>query len=110
MELDDRESLIEKVISEGKTIKQASEEMNINYSTAKHILKVFRKTGRAETLLMLKRQKKNKEDVDMDSSPQTQESSEEITELGRQLPLPENTHAIIVDPQSQEHHNMQNFF
>jgi hypothetical protein len=38
------------VESEKFTIKDAAETLGLNYSTAKHILKVFRQTGQAETM------------------------------------------------------------
>ncbi len=37
--------LIHAVESDGLTIKEAAQNLKINYSTAKHIVKVFKKTG-----------------------------------------------------------------
>lgn len=58
-ELWKRQSLVEKVEKEGMTIKDAAKVLDINYSTAKHIIKVYRKTGETETKIMIKRNKKD---------------------------------------------------
>jgi hypothetical protein len=41
------------------TIKDAAVELGINYSTAKHIMKVYRKSGDVETKIMMKRKAKD---------------------------------------------------
>lgn len=61
-ELWKRQSLIQKVENEGMTIKDAAKAFDINYSTAKHIMKVFRQTGEVETKIMMKRNKKDSSD------------------------------------------------
>lgn len=45
-----REMLIQKVENEGLTIKQASSSLAINYSTAKTIISIYRKSGRTARL------------------------------------------------------------
>lgn len=45
VELDKRQKLIQAVEEEGLTIKEAAQNLKINYSTAKHIVKVFKRTG-----------------------------------------------------------------
>ena len=45
VELDKRSQLIHAVEEEGLTIKEAAHNLKINYSTAKHIVKVFKRTG-----------------------------------------------------------------
>lgn len=58
-ELWKRQALIEKVDKDGLTIKDAAKILDVNYSTAKHIMKVYRQTGEVETKIMMK--KKNKD-------------------------------------------------
>jgi predicted DNA-binding protein (UPF0251 family) len=57
-ELWKRQALIEKVDQEGMTIKDAAKVIGINYSTAKHIVKVYRKTGTVETKMMKRKRAK----------------------------------------------------
>ena len=45
VELDKREKLIKAVEDQGLTIKEAAYNLKINYSTAKHIVKVYKRTG-----------------------------------------------------------------
>ena len=45
VEVDKRSKLIQAVEEEGLTIKEAAQNLKINYSTAKHIVKVFKRTG-----------------------------------------------------------------
>ena len=47
--------LVKVVDEEGIPIKEAAARLNINYSTAKHIIKYFKKNGIVETKQMLKR-------------------------------------------------------
>ncbi|CAI2377448.1 unnamed protein product [Moneuplotes crassus] len=54
-----RQSLVQRVERDGLTIKEAAIELKINYSTAKHIIKVFRQSGEVETKIMMKRKNKN---------------------------------------------------
>jgi hypothetical protein len=58
-ELWKRKSIVEKVEKGGMTIKDAAIELGINYSTAKHIMKVYRKSGDVETKIMMKRKTKD---------------------------------------------------
>ena len=53
-----RKGLVDLVETHGMTIKDAARRLQINYSTAKHIMKVFKKTGAAETVLMKRRRQK----------------------------------------------------
>jgi hypothetical protein len=46
------------VEKQGITIKEAAKKLRINYSTAKHIVKIFRRTGQVETVLMQKRKRR----------------------------------------------------
>ena len=66
-ELWKRQSLVEKVDREGLTIKDAAKELEINYSTAKHIMKVYRKSGEVETKIMMKRKSKESSSQEQDS-------------------------------------------
>ena len=43
--MDKRELLINLVEETGLTIKEAAQKLKINYSTAKHIVKVYKRTG-----------------------------------------------------------------
>lgn len=65
-ELWKRQSLVERVEKDGMTIKDAAKELDINYSTAKHIMKVFRQTGETETKIMMKRKTKDQYDSNSD--------------------------------------------
>ena len=58
VDLKNREDLIDLVETQGMTIKDAAKRLLINYSTAKHIVKVFKKTGDTETVLMKRRRHK----------------------------------------------------
>ena len=49
VDVEKRQQLIQIIESEGITIKEASERLNMNYSTAKYILKTYRTTGMIET-------------------------------------------------------------
>jgi hypothetical protein len=55
VELDKRHKLIKAVEEDGLTIKEAAQNLKINYSTAKHIVKVYKRTGEVQTQLMNKR-------------------------------------------------------
>lgn len=55
VELEKREQLIKAVEKDGLTIKEAALSLKINYSTAKHIVKMFKKTGDVQTQMMSKR-------------------------------------------------------
>ena len=61
VEVNKRQQLIKAVEEEGLTIKEAAQNLNINYSTAKHIVKVYKKTGDVSTSMLNKR----KPDVDI---------------------------------------------
>ena len=50
-----RQRLIKAVEEEGLTIKEAAQNLKINYSTAKHIVKVSNKTGDVSTSMLNKR-------------------------------------------------------
>lgn len=54
IQLSTRKTLIKLVYKDGMQIKEAAAMIGINYSTAKHIIKTFKKTGNIETRLMLK--------------------------------------------------------
>lgn len=43
--MDKRTKLIKAVEDQGLTIKEAAQTLKINYSTAKHIVKVYKRTG-----------------------------------------------------------------
>ena len=58
VDYENRKSLVDLVETHGMTIKDAARRLRINYSTAKHIVKVFKKTGAAETVLMKRRRQK----------------------------------------------------
>ena len=45
VELDKRQELVRVVEEDGLTIKEAALNLKINYSTAKHIIKVYKRTG-----------------------------------------------------------------
>lgn len=55
VEFEKRKKLIQAVEEEGLTIKEAAQNLKINYSTAKHIVKVFKRTGEVQTQMMNKR-------------------------------------------------------
>lgn len=61
IELWKRKELIECVNKKEETMKDCSKRLGINYCTAKHILKVYRKTGSFETDLMRKKKEKDEE-------------------------------------------------
>jgi transposase len=54
VDIQKRLKLVEIVEQKGYTIKEASRLMDINYSTAKHIIKEYKRTGTVETQLMKK--------------------------------------------------------
>ena len=54
-----REELIHKVVEEAYSIKEAAIELGINYSTAKHIVKVFKEQGTFKTKAQVKEEKRN---------------------------------------------------
>lgn len=49
IQLSTRKNLIKLVYKDGLQIKEAASIIGINYSTAKHIIKTFKKTGNIET-------------------------------------------------------------
>jgi len=124
-ELWKRQSLVEKVEKTGMTIKDAAKQLDINYSTAKHIMKVYRKTGEVETKLMLKRVKKTTgEEMNIDSYQEVQPQMEvdyqmqvdnscyDMRNLQYQLPIDAN----MQDPyfevnafESEDKQNVHNF-
>lgn len=55
VELEKRQRLIKAVEEEGLTIKEAAQNLKINYSTAKHIVKVYKRTGEITTQTISKR-------------------------------------------------------
>mmetsp|Transcript_13115 Transcript_13115/g.11594 ORF Transcript_13115/g.11594 Transcript_13115/m.11594 type:complete len:158 (+) Transcript_13115:204-677(+) len=56
-----RKELIESVNKKEETMKDAAKRLGINYCTAKHIMKVFRRSGSYETDLMRKKKQKEHE-------------------------------------------------
>ena len=54
IKLGTRQRLISLVYKEGFQIKEAAQMIGMNYSTAKHIIKIFKRTGSIETKLMIK--------------------------------------------------------
>lgn len=56
-----RKELIQRVSNKKETMKDCAQRLGINYCTAKHILKVYRKTGSFETDLMRKKKEKDEE-------------------------------------------------
>lgn len=55
VDMDKRQQLIKAVEEEGLTIKEAAQNLKINYSTAKHIVKVYKRTGEVSTSMLNKR-------------------------------------------------------
>lgn len=55
VDMDKRQQLIKVVEEEGLTIKEAAQNLKINYSTAKHIVKVYKRTGEVSTSMLNKR-------------------------------------------------------
>ena len=53
-----REELIQKVMSQAYSIKEAAIELGINYSTAKHIVRVFKEQGTIKTKAQVKEEKR----------------------------------------------------
>ena len=88
-ELWKREALIEKVDQEGMTIKDAAKEIGINYSTAKHIVKVYRKTGTVETKMMKKKKTKLSNTVKTKKTTEVEsEQSSSSTDWPQELEYP----------------------
>lgn len=58
VELWKRKELIDSVNRKEETMKECAKRLGINYCTAKHIMKVFRKSGSYETDLMRKKKEK----------------------------------------------------
>lgn len=52
VDVDKRQKLIKAVEEDGLTIKEAAQSLKINYSTAKHIVKVYKRTGEITTQVM----------------------------------------------------------
>lgn len=121
-----RQSLVEKVEKDGLTIKDAAKELDINYSTAKHIMKVFRQTGEIETKVMMKRKTKESSSdsqtvdnfevspqVDMGNYQQVQSCYYDFGMSHCQLPIDENMQDVNFAPAAfdeEEKQNMQGFF
>ena len=61
IELWKRQDLVESITSRRETMKDASERLGINYCTAKHIMKVYRRTGSIKTIVMRKKEAKQSE-------------------------------------------------
>lgn len=61
IELWKRQELIECVTSRQETMKDCAKRLDINYCTAKHILKVYRRTGSYESDLMRKKKERDEE-------------------------------------------------
>lgn len=111
-ELWKRQALIEKVDKEGLTIKDAAKELEINYSTAKHIMKVYRQTGEVETKIMMKRKTKETyspqsySDWNMEVAPQAElQTYQQVQpcyyDMGAsqcQLPIDENMQDVSFQP------------
>ena len=55
VEIDKRKKLIKDVEENGMTIKVAAHNLKINYSTAKHIVKQFKRTGKITSAVTGKR-------------------------------------------------------
>lgn len=80
VELDKRQKLIKAVEEHGVTIKVAAHGLKINYSTAKHIVKLYKRTGKVSSQLSGKR--KNDADIyDLETKTLHQRQS-----LGQQEP------------------------
>ena len=118
---------MQKVEKDGLTIKDAAKELDINYSTAKHIMKVFRQTGEVETKIMMKRKTKDTGNAEVfsecnnDFVPQV--SQKQIQELqptsfstgycNCQLPISANMQDADFVPEQfsdEEKFYLQNFF
>jgi predicted DNA-binding protein (UPF0251 family) len=56
IDMDIREDLVRIVEEENITIKQAAQKLKINYSTAKHIVKIYKKTGYVSSQIRIKKQ------------------------------------------------------
>ena len=56
-----RKELIDTIVRKDETMKDAANRLNINYWTAKHIMKVYRRSGSYETDLMRKKKKREYE-------------------------------------------------
>lgn len=117
-----RQSLVEKVEKDGMTIKDAAKLLEINYSTAKHIVKVFRQTGEVETKVMMKKKTKDSsndvnsdENMEFESYPQMQTPSYgmEMSYSMCQLPVDENMVDDCFTPEelsAEEKHAIHSFF
>ena len=125
-DLKKRESLVQRVEKEGLTIKEAAKGLDINYSTAKHIIKVYRQTGEIETKIMMKRKTRDTKKVesycDNNKEFKLQEVESEIQKLPRlhyppehiqcQLPIDVNMLNESFVPQAIENYekvHIQNF-
>lgn len=120
-----RQSLVEKVEKEGMTIKDAAKELDINYSTAKHIMKVYRQSGEVETKVMMKRKRKDSNQellstCNMETTPQiAMETYQQVQpcyyDMGMsqcQLPIDENMQDVNFQVEAfdeEERQNIQNF-
>lgn len=110
-----RQALIEKVDKDGMTIKDAAKYLDINYSTAKHIMKVYRQTGEVETKIMMKRKNRDskqcveiEQDADMEYEQQYSTNADsQLQSCGYesnfgqcQLPVDENMINSSFEPES----------
>ena len=89
IELWKRKELIECVNKKEETMKDCSKRLGINYCTAKHILKVYRKTGSFETDLMRKKKEKD-EELKQRVLNDTQFAEFSANDMCRNLPLYSN--------------------
>ena len=76
VELEKRKELLEVIQREGLTIKEAAQVLNINYSTAKHIVKTYKRTGSLETQLMKKNKRKQ---INKDKQLKTAQQQKELS-------------------------------
>lgn len=121
-----RQTLVERVEKDGMTIKDAAKQLEINYSTAKHIMKVYRQTGEVETKIMMKRKNKSSSSLLTSESNMETEASNQVKMVPQcqtyyydmglsqcQLPIDENMQDVNFQPEAfsnEERQSVNNFF
>jgi transposase len=79
--------LIKAVEEEGLTIKEAAQNLKINYSTAKHIVKVFKRTGEISTQLIINKRQPERDIANLEALTYSALRGGYISQSGLSAPI-----------------------
>ena len=97
-----RKELIQCVIRKEETMKDCAKRLGINYCTAKHIMKVYRRTGSFETDLMRKKKQKEQElRQRVLNDTQFADYAQSKVAVSSQRDQEESTHGVVSNEHSQ---------